>query len=196
MSERELRFEIIADNSKTQTVHDTVVAYRAAQRAGTHCTKTRAEVAASNKKPWRQKGTGRARVGRVSSPIWRGGGVVFGPKPRDYSKKVNKRVRRTALRKALGERIKDGEVYFVDQFSISEPKTKAMVAFLSDLGLEGTTLLISDSVELNLKLSARNIPDVRVATGSKVTVYDLLETDNVVISETALSQIEERLGAE
>jgi large subunit ribosomal protein L4 len=105
-------------------------------------------------------------------------------------------VRRTALRKALGERIKDGEVYFVDQFSISEPKTKAMVAFLSDLGLEGTTLLISDSVELNLKLSARNIPDVRVATGSKVTVYDLLETDNVVISETALSQIEERLGAE
>lgn len=196
VSERELGFEVIADNSKTQTVHDTVVAYRAAQRAGTHSTKTRAEVAASGKKPWRQKGTGRARVGRVSSPIWRGGGIVFGPKPRDYSKKVNKRVRRVALRKALGERIKDGEAHFVDQLVIAEPKTKAMIEFLKTLGLEGTTLLVTGELEPNLKLSARNLPYVRIATGSKVTVYDLLESDNVVISADALSKIEERLGAE
>lgn len=196
VTERELRFEVIADNSKTQTVHDTVVAYRAAQRSGTRSTKTRAEVAASGKKPWRQKGTGRARVGRVSSPIWRGGGVVFGPRPRDFTKKVNKRVRRAALRKALGERIKDGEAHFVDQFAIAEPKTKAMVGFLSGMGLAGTTLIVAEELEGNLKLSARNLPNVRVATGKQVTVYDLLESDNVVISEKALGQIEQRLGAE
>jgi len=195
VSERELRFELIEDNSKTQAVHDVVVAYMAAQRAGTHSSKTRAEVAASGKKPWRQKGTGRARVGSVASPIWRGGGVVFGPKPRDYSKKVNKKTRQIALRKALSERIKAGDVILVDSLSVDSPKTKEVVALLNQLAIDGTVLIVTDTSDSNLALGARNLSYARLATGRLVTVYDLLLMDKIVLTENALAQIEERLGS-
>src|SRR5215207_3485329 len=125
---RNANIAIIENGKGTQAVHDVVVAMRAARRSGTANTKTKAEVNLSGAKPWRQKGTGRARAGYKSSPVWVGGGVVFGPHPRDYSKKVAKSVKRIALRKALSERIKGGDVFIVDAFAIKEPKTKSFIA--------------------------------------------------------------------
>src|SRR5881396_1003657 len=120
--ELEVKFPLIEDGKGTQAVHDAVVAYLAAQRMGTACTKNVGEVAGTNKKPWRQKGTGRARAGSFASPLWRGGGVVFGPKPRDYTKKVNAKTRQLALRKALTERLSAGDVVVVDDLKIASPK--------------------------------------------------------------------------
>src|SRR5580765_4778854 len=134
--ELEVKFELIENGRGTQAVHDTVVAYQAAQRSGTACTKTVGEVAGTNKKPWRQKGTGRARAGSFRSPLWAGGGVVFGPKPRDFSKKVNGRTKQLALRKALSERLKAGDVVVVDDLKLSSPKTKEFLGVIAALGLK------------------------------------------------------------
>src|SRR5512143_282079 len=128
--ELEVKFPLVEDGRGTQAVHDTVVAYQAAQRMGTACTKTMGEVAGTGKKPWRQKGTGRARAGSFQSPLWRGGGVVFGPKPRDFGKKVNAKVKALALHKALSERLKAGDVVVVNEIKLSAPKTKEMAAVL------------------------------------------------------------------
>src|SRR5215212_1324205 len=125
--ELEVRFPMVEGGKGTQAVHDTVVAYRAAQRMGTACTKNVGEVSGTNKKPWRQKGTGRARAGSFQSPLWVGGGVVFGPKPRDFTKKVNTKTRQLALRKALTERLKAGDVVVVKEFKLNSPKTKDFV---------------------------------------------------------------------
>src|SRR5512135_3648570 len=141
--EREVGFRLIEDGKGTQAVHDVVVAYQAAQRMGTACTKTMGEVAGSGKKPWRQKGTGRARAGSFASPLWRGGGVVFGPKPRDFAKKVSRKTRQLALLKALGERLKAGDVVVVDDLKLGSAKTKEFVGLLSALELKGTALIIS-----------------------------------------------------
>src|ERR1700722_7291363 len=127
-----LKVELIANGIGTQALHETVVAYRANRRAGTHSTKTKATVAGSGKKPWRQKGTGNARSGYRSSPVWSGGGVVFGPHPRDYSKKTNKNVKQLALKKALSERVNAGEVFLLDVFTLEKPKTKDLLDQLKD----------------------------------------------------------------
>src|SRR6188472_486565 len=140
--ELEVKFALVENGRGTQAVHDTVVAYQAAQRSGTACTKTAGEVAGTNKKPWRQKGTGRARAGSFQSPLWVGGGVVFGPKPRDFSKKVNSKTKQLALRKALSERLKAGDVVVVNDLKLSSPKTKDFVGVLSALELKGTTLIV------------------------------------------------------
>src|SRR5712692_2628931 len=140
---KEAKIDIIEDGHGTQAVHDVVVAIRAARRSGTANTKTKAEVDMSGAKPWRQKGTGRARAGYVSSPIWRGGGVVFGPKPRDYSKKVSKSLRRLAFQKALSERISAGDVLTVDQFVVPELKTTSFVALLKRQTEAGNVSLLS-----------------------------------------------------
>src|SRR5499426_2269426 len=145
--ELEVTFELVEGGRGTQAVHDTVVAFRAAQRMGTACTKTAGEVAGTNKKPWRQKGTGRARAGSFQSPLWVGGGVVFGPKPRDFSKKVNSKTKQLALRKALSERLKAGDVIVVDDLKLGSPKTKDFVGVLSALKLEGTALIVSQEVD-------------------------------------------------
>src|SRR6187455_3647690 len=126
-------FDLIENGRGTQAVHDTVVAYMANQRMGTACTKTVGEVSGSNKKPWRQKGTGRARAGSNQSPLWPGGGVVFGPRPRDYTKKVNGKTKQLALRKALTERLKAGDVQVVADLKLESPKTKGFAAILSKL---------------------------------------------------------------
>src|SRR5579864_7530948 len=131
--EVEVKLELIENGRGTEAVHQTVVAYNAAQRMGTACTKNAGEVAGTNKKPWRQKGTGRARAGSFQSPLWRGGGVVFGPKPRDYSKKVGRTTRQLALRKAISERIKAGDVLVVSDFNLSSSKTRDFVAVLDTL---------------------------------------------------------------
>src|SRR5438093_8491800 len=129
--ELEVSFPLIEDGRGTQAVHDVVVAYQAAQRMGTACTKNVGEVAGTNKKPWRQKGTGRARAGSFQSPLWRGGGVVFGPKPRDFTKKVGRKTRQLALRKALTERLRAGDVLLVDELKLDSPKTKEFLRLLS-----------------------------------------------------------------
>src|SRR6185436_12231608 len=128
--ELEVQFPLIENGKGTQAVHDTVVAYHAAQRMGTASTKTMGEVAGSGKKPWRQKGTGRARAGSFASPLWRGGGVVFGPKPRDFGKKVSRKTRQLALRKALSERLRAGDVVLVDDLKLESPKTREFVGVL------------------------------------------------------------------
>src|SRR5215471_6470251 len=141
--EWEVKFPLVENGKGTQAVHDVVVAYQAAQRMGTACTKTMGEVAGSGKKPWRQKGTGRARAGSFASPLWRGGGVVFGPKPRDFGKKVSRKTKALALRKALTERLKAGDVVVIDELKLDSPKTRDFVGVLSALELKGTALIVS-----------------------------------------------------
>src|SRR5215468_7645418 len=162
--ELEVKFPLIETGKGTQAVHDTVVAYQAAQRMGTASTKTMGEVAGSGKKPWRQKGTGRARAGSFASPLWRGGGVTFGPKPRDFSKKVSRKTRQLALRKALSERLKAGDVVVVEDLKLDSPKTKDFIGLLSALELTGTALIVAQSTDKNLRLASRNIPTVVIAT--------------------------------
>src|ERR1700722_8340571 len=139
--ELEVKFPMITNGKGTQAVHDTVVAYNAAQRSGTACPKNAGEVAATNKKPWKQKGTGRARAGSFQSPLWRGGGVVFGPKPRDFSKKVSRSTKQLSLRKALSERLKAGDVLIIDEFKLTGGKTKEFVGVLKALDVKGTVLI-------------------------------------------------------
>lgn len=192
--ELDVKFTLIGDGRGTQAVHDTVVAYMAGRRAGTHNTKTVGEVAGSNKKPWRQKGTGRARAGSFRSPLWRGGGVTHGPKPRDYSKKVNKKVSRLALRKALSERLKAGDVTVVDDLKLASPKTKDFVKWVDGLGLDGTILVVVAEAEPNVELASRNVPNVGLAVGRSVNTYELLRYDRIVFTQAAFAQVEARLA--
>ena len=191
--EYEVRFELIADGRGTQAVHEAVVAYTAAQRSGTACTKTVAEVAGSGRKPWRQKGTGRARAGYVRSPIWRGGGVVFGPKPRSFQKKISKKTKRLALKKAMSERLKDGDVQIVDSFGFEKPSTKAFLNVCAALGLDGTILIVTDSKDENLILSARNVPYAEVTLASTLNTYEVLKCDQLVFTRTAFEMVDNRL---
>jgi large subunit ribosomal protein L4 len=191
--ELEVGFPLVEAGKGDQAVHDVVVAYQAAQRMGTACTKTRSEVAGVNKKPWRQKGTGRARHGTRKSPIWVGGGVVFGPKPRDFSKKVNKATRKLALRKALTERLQSGDVLLVDDLKFEAPKTKGFLAVLDALEVEGSLLVVHAGDNDHLLLSARNVPGVDVTIGDSLNTYDVLRYDKLIVTQAAWEQIEQRL---
>lgn len=191
--ELDVRFPVIENGSGTQAVHDVVVAQMAARRMGTASTKTMGEVAGSGSKPWRQKGTGRARAGSVRSPLWRGGGVVFGPKPRDYTKKVNQKVRQLALRKALSERLKAGDVIVVDELKLSAPKTREFTAVLDALKVDGTTLVVSDGVDRDLQLATRNVPYVWLTTSDQLNTYDVLRPDKLVFARSAFEKVEDRL---
>lgn len=183
---------VIENGIGTQAVHDVVVALRAARRSGTASTKTKAEVNLSGAKPWRQKGTGRARAGYKSSPVWVGGGVVFGPKPRDYSKKVTKSVRRLALRKALSARIVAGDVLVVDSFAILEPKTKAFVGWVKEnAGVEKALIIATDFDETTF-MAARNVQPTRLKTAAEVNTEDLLAYKKIVITKDALGKLAER----
>lgn len=194
--ELEIKFALIENNKGTQAVHDTVVAHRANRRSGTASTKTVGEVAGTNKKPWRQKGTGRARAGSFRSPLWRGGGVVFGPKPRDFSKKVNARTRQLAFRKALSERLKSGDVIIVDNLKLASPKTKEFVGVLSTLDLKGTTLVVSHEADKNLILASRNLENVALTTSDMLNTYDVLRPDKLLFTKGAFEKVEARLNKE
>jgi large subunit ribosomal protein L4 len=194
--ELEVTFPLIEDGKGTQAVHDVVVAYQAAQRMGTACTKTMGEVAGSGKKPWRQKGTGRARAGSFASPLWRGGGVVFGPKPRDFRKKVSHRTRQLALRKALSERLRAGDILVLDDLKLGSGKTKEFLGLLSALDLQGTALIISQGTDKNLTLASRNVPNVALTTGELLNTYDVLRPDKLVFTRGAFEQVEARLNKE
>jgi len=194
--ELEVKFALVENGRGTQAVHDTVVAYQAAQRSGTACTKTVGEVSGSNKKPWRQKGTGRARAGSNQSPLWPGGGVVFGPKPRDFSKKVNDRTRQLALRKALSERLKAGDVVVVDDLKLGSAKTKEFLSLINALELDGTTLVVSAGVDKNVILASRNIPYVTTTTSESLNTYDVLRPSKLLFTRSAFEKIEARLNKE
>ena len=185
--------DVIENGKGTQAVHDVVVAMRANRRSGTANTKTKGEVRASGAKPWRQKGTGRARAGYKSSPIWAGGGVVFGPKPRDYSKKVTKSVRKLALRKALSSRIAAGDVLTVDAFSVSEPKTREFVSLVKVLvGDESKVLIVSSAFDEGTYRSARNVKPTLLMTASEVNTEHILAFRKVIVVGDALQTLVER----
>jgi large subunit ribosomal protein L4 len=192
--ELEVKFGLVEGGRGTQAVHDTVVAYMAAQRMGTACTKNVGEVSGSNKKPWRQKGTGRARAGSHQSPLWVGGGVVFGPKPRDFTKKVNARTRQLALRKALTERLKAGDVHVLADFKLESPKTKNFVGLLNALGVEGSALVVDATIDRNLALASRNVPKVEIATAADLNTYQVLKPAKLLITKDAFDKLAERLG--
>ena len=194
--EHEVKFELVEDGRGTQAVHDAVVAYRAAQRSGTACTKNVGEVAGSNKKPWRQKGTGRARAGSFQSPLWVGGGVVFGPKPRDFSKKISKKTKQLALRKALSERLKAGDVVVVDDLKFTSPKTKDFVGMVGKLNLTGSMLVVSEGIDKNLTLASRNVPNVVLATSDSLNTYDVLRPAKLLFTKGAFEKVESRLAKE
>ena len=194
--ELEVKFELVENGRGTQAVHDAVVAYQAAQRSGTACTKTVGDVAGTNKKPWKQKGTGRARAGSFRSPLWAGGGVVFGPKPRDFTKKISKKTRSLALRKALSERLKAGDVVVVDDLKLSSPKTKEFIKVINALELKGTTLVVSHGIDKNLTLAVRNVEDVTLTTGDSLNTYDVLRPDKLLFTRSAFETVEARLTNE
>ena len=191
--ELEVKFELVEGGRGTQAVHDTVVAFRAAQRMGTACTKTVGEVSGSNRKPWRQKGTGRARAGSHQSPLWAGGGVVFGPRPRDFAKKVNAKTRQLALRKALTERLKAGDVQVLADFKLDSPKTKGFTAVLARLDVKGSTLLVDTAIDNNVRLASRNLEGVEVTTADNLNTYQVLRPNKLLLTKSAFEKLEARL---
>ena len=190
----EVPAELLELEKGAQAVHDVVVAMNNARRAGTACTREKGEVAGSGAKPWKQKGTGRARAGYRQSPVWRGGGTVFGPRPRYYGQKVNKKVARLAFRRALSEKVNDGELRVVEQIAVSEPKTKEFAALLSAQGVSGRpVLVVVDELDRNLRLAARNLPRTEVVKASDVNVYQLLRYPVVIVNSAGMDQLKARL---
>ncbi len=194
LAERAVAFEIIENARGTQAVKDTVVAHLAARRQGTRKAKTVGEVSGTNKKPWRQKGTGRARAGSFQSPLWPGGGVVFGPRPHDFSIKINSRVKKLALRKAVSERLRAGDVIVVSEINLASHKTKDFMSALAPLGVFKGSLLVVTGANRNLLLASANVPDVRVTSGDDLTTYQVLWPDKIVFTEEAFKKVEVRLG--
>ena len=176
-----------------QAMFDAVILQRASLRQGTHKTKTRTEVRGGGRKPWKQKGTGRARQGSIRSPQWRGGGIVFGPTPRSYNLKMNKKVRRLALKSALSFKVLEDEMVVLNELTLAAPKTKEMVAILNNLEADAKVLLIVDANNNNALLAARNIPSVKVIPATGVNVLDLLDARKVIATEDAINHIEEVL---
>jgi large subunit ribosomal protein L4 len=175
-------------------MHLAVKQYLASRRSGTHKTKTRAEVSGSGKKPWRQKGTGRARVGEIRNPLWRKGGTVFGPQPRDYEYHLPKKMFRAALRSALALKLKESQLNVVDSFNLEDHKTKKFAAALAKLGLDRKVLVVDQKDNVNLQLAARNLDDVELLANLQVTPYHVLNARHVVFSKAAIQALQEVLA--
>ena len=186
---------VVENGRGTQAVHDVIVAMRANRRTGTACAKTRGEVAGSNKKPWRQKGTGRARAGERRSPVWSGGGVVFGPRPRDYSKSVNKKTKKLAFSKSLSERIKSGDVMVIPSFSVADGKTKTFLTTLAALTDATKVLIVAAAFDEKTYLAARNHAKVLLMTAAEVNTANFLYYDKVILCSDALETISRRTAA-
>lgn len=194
VGEIELNDAIFGIEPNESVVFDAVIAQRASLRQGTHKVKNRSEVAGGGRKPWRQKGTGRARQGSIRSPQWRGGGIVFGPTPRSYAYKLPKKVRRLALKSVLSAKVADTELVVLDALTLAAPKTKDFVQVLSNLKIESKALFVTADVEENVALAARNIPGVTVLTAEGINVLDLVGHNQVVMTKSAVEKIEEVLG--
>jgi large subunit ribosomal protein L4 len=197
----DLSDEVFGGRVKTDLIHESVVRANAAERRGTHGTKTRAMVSGSGKKPWRQKGTGRARVGEIRNPLWRKGGTVFGPQPRSYEYQLPKKVEKGALRAALTQKLLDGQVTVVDALSVAEIKTKAAAEMLRRLGVDGgakrpgRVLLVDVKPEDKLSLSVRNIDGVRIIASNRVSARDVVNSRRVVMTRAAIEKLQEALGS-
>ncbi|MCQ4726870.1 50S ribosomal protein L4 [Anaerotignum faecicola] len=186
----DLNDDIFGIEASEHAMHMAVVQYLANQRQGTQSAKTRAEVRGGGRKPWRQKGTGRARQGSTRSPQWTGGGVVFAPKPRDYSFKLNKKVKRLALKSALSTKVQEEKIIVLEDLALAEVKTKEMAKILENIKA-GKALIVMDGNNKNVMLSARNIPDVKTAGVNTINVYDLLKYNTLVLTKDAVAKIEE-----
>ncbi len=187
-----LREEVFGLRVRKDILHEAVVNYLANQRQGTHAVKTRGMVRGGGKKPWKQKHTGRARHGSTRSPLWKGGGVVFGPQPRDYGYKLTKKQRRLALKTALSAKVKDGELTVIDSLVFEKPRTREMVKLLKDLGMEGkSVLVVVPEKDDNVYLSARNIPGASVMRAADLNTYDVLVHNHVLMTREALDKVQE-----
>lgn len=190
----ELNEAVFGIEPNNQAIFDMVLLQRASLRQGTHKVKNRTEVSGGGKKPWRQKGTGRARQGSIRAPQWRGGGVVFGPTPRSYKFKINRKVGRLALRSALSTKIIDNEFMALDTIKFDAPKTKKMVKVLSNLEAPAKTLIVMDEIDETVARSANNIPGVKLLDARRVNVYDVLNSNKLIMTEAAIKSVEEVLG--
>ena len=186
--------EVFGGRVKVDLIHESVIRANAADRQGTHATKNRALVSGSGKKPWRQKGTGRARVGEIRNPLWRKGGTVFGPQPRSYDYHLPKKVEKGALRAALSAKLQNGDVIVVDALSASEIKTKAAAGLLKTLGVAGKTLIVDVQPEAKFALSVRNVAGVRMLPSNRVTARDVMDTRKVVLTQAALQKLQDVLS--
>lgn len=190
----ELNDGVFGIEPNEKVMYQAVIMQQASQRQGTHATKNRSAVRGGGRKPWRQKGTGRARHGSIRSPIWVGGGVTFGPSPRDYGYKLPKKVRRLALKSALSSKVKDNEAIVLNELTMDAPKTKEFVAVLNNVSADDKTLVVVDSENENVLRSARNLPKVKLVTADQVNVLDVVNYNKVVFTEAAVKKIEEVLG--
>ena len=186
--------EIFGGRVKVDLIHESVVRANAAERRGTHATKNRALVSGSGKKPWRQKGTGRARVGETRNPLWRKGGTVFGPQPRSYEYQLPKKVEKGALRAALSAKLQSGDVIIVEALSADAIKTKAVASLLKTLGVNGKALIVDVQPEEKFALSARNVAGVRMLPSNRITARDVMDTRKVVVTAAALVKLHEVLS--
>jgi len=189
----EVSEDVFGADINEHILHEVVVMQLANKRRGTASTKIRDEVRGGGKKPWKQKGTGRARAGSSRSPIWRGGGVSFGPKPRDYSYKVPKKVRKIALKSALSYKVKNNDIVVLDKFESEFSKTKEVALLLKDLKILNKALFLIEQENKNLQLAARNLPNARVLNLAGLNVYDLLYSSKLILTQSTISKIEERL---
>ena len=187
---------VFAGRVNGHLIYEAVKQYRAGGRRGTHMTKTRGAVSGSGRKPWRQKGTGRARVGEVRNPLWRHGGTVFGPQPRDYSYSMPKKARAAALRSVLAQRLQEGALTVVEGFPVDAPKTKVLRGLLDGLGVVGKAVIVDHEPADALVLSSRNLPGVKVVADSHLTAYDALDCAHLLLSQEAVEKLEERLAPE
>jgi large subunit ribosomal protein L4 len=185
-----LKEEIFGVEVHESVLHDAVIMQLAGRRQGTHDTKTRSEVRGGGRKPWRQKGTGRARHGTIRSPIWRGGGIVFGPHPRKYGYNLPKKVRRLALKSALSSKVSTGDILILDELKLEQPKTSDMARILNNLKV-GDALLVTAGKDETVEKSARNIPNIKSLTAEGLNVYDILSYDKLVITKDAVLRVEE-----
>jgi len=191
----DLKDEIFGGVIKTDLIWEAVVQENAAERKGTHATKNRANVSGSGKKPWRQKGTGRARVGEIRNPLWRKGGTVFGPQPRSYDYALPRKVKLGALRAALAAKLADGTLVVVDKLEAgSDKKTKSTASMFKALGATGKTLVIDTTHDETFTLTARNLAGVRLVPSNRVTARDVMDTDSVIVTRDAIEKLEASLG--
>lgn len=191
IGELDLNDKVFGIEPNEAVLYEFVKMQMANKRVGTASTKTRAEVRGTGKKPWRQKGTGRARVGSRRNPVWTGGGIAFGPRPRDYSYRLPRKVRRLAMKSALSSKVIDNNIFVIDQFNIETPKTREFVKILDSLNIMNTALVVTADGNVNVNKSARNIPGIKPAKADFISVYDLLKYDALLITRDAVARIEE-----
>lgn len=185
--------EVFDGKVKKEVLHQAVRMYRANQRFGAAFTKTRGEVSGGGRKPWKQKGTGRARAGSIRSPIWRGGGITFGPRARDYSYRLPKKIKQAAFKYSVNDKVNNNKIIVIDQLKIEEPKTKVFASILDKLKISGKVLLLLEKIDSNIVRSSRNIPRVSIKQLSVSSTYDLLVHENIMITKAGLEALTERM---